>query len=193
MRRIALLGLLLLIPACDSIGNYIGDPTDGFGGFIGDTHTPSRNVNSPLASAPNISRVRGIAVETTPLLPEPGNIWPGPPRPDPTLADIQREQNQGVPLRPGGSGTPPSVMQPTLPTPIAPPGPAASRDAPRVPAPSAGVVQTLQGPAVLRTESSGIQTYTLPNGSTGRAISNGNGTITLIGPDGSVQSVPAPR
>jgi hypothetical protein len=55
------------------------------------------------------------------------------------------------------------------------------------------VVQTQQGPAVISTGNNGLMTFTLPNGGTGRAIDNGNGTMTLISPDGGVQTVNSPR
>ena len=35
MRRIALLGLIVLLPGCE----YASSPFVGFGGFIGDTHS----------------------------------------------------------------------------------------------------------------------------------------------------------
>jgi hypothetical protein len=38
-----------------------------------------------------------------------------------------------------------------------------------------------------------VQTYTSPNGVTGVAVPNGNGTTTLIAPDGTTQTVPTPR
>ncbi len=194
MRHIAMLGLILLLPACS-----------GLGGMISDTVSFNRNPNLPPGDSDNMLRVRGEGVETVPLLPEPGNVWPGPPQPEPTLGDLQREQNQGelpppaqVPVvphpQPRGSSTPPESVQPNAPAPL-PLNPPALRNAPSValPPPVPGVVQTPQGSAVISTTRNGQQTYTLPNGVTGRAISNGNGTVTLIGPDGSVQSVPAPR
>ena len=46
---------------------------------------------------------------------------------------------------------------------------------------------------LLNVGANGIMNYTLPNGATGRAIDNGNGTVTLIGADGQVMTVPASR
>jgi hypothetical protein len=65
--------------------------------------------------------------------------------------------------------------------------------APPAPIASGTVLQTGSGPAVITSGNNGIMTFTLPNGTTGRAINNGNGTMTLIGTDGTVMSVPAPR
>jgi hypothetical protein len=208
MRRFALLCLVAALPGCD----YIGNPYDGFGGFIGDTHSVYRNPNRPVGDSENLRRVTGRGVNIDPLLPEPGNVWPGPTPQDPTLADIERSQNSGQPLGaatapattdqpvvphpqprpyPPGSSTPPTAMAPV--PPVAP--------LPRVPAPAPTqapppplTVQTPQGPARLNPGSGGVQTYTpATGGGMGIVVPNGNGTSTLIGPDGSVQTVPSPR
>jgi len=200
-----LLPLLLVLAGCegvDSPGDVVGNPFSGFGGFISDTHTFRDNPNGPVGDADNMQRARGLEVQTPPLLPEPGNIWPGPLPPEPTLADLQKEQNSGAPyspppanpeppVRPRGSSTPPPMSQaPSLPQPgAAAPPPAAGQ----ISAPSPNVVQTPDGPAVINTGGNGVQTYTLPNGGSGRAIPNGNGTMTLIGGDGRVTTVPMPR
>ncbi len=203
MRRIALLGLTLLLPACST---YAGNPFDGFGGFLSDTVNFQRNRNQPTGDSVNMNRVRGEDVATEPLLPEPGNVWPGLPKAEPTLGELMRQQDQEQPSappapvvphpQPRGSSTPPASVQPSAPAPL-PLTPSTPRPAPPVSQfqtpPSLGVVQTPQGPAVITGGANGQQTFTLPNGGTGRAINNGNGTVTLIGPDGSVQSVPAPR
>ena len=91
MRRIALLGLLLLLPACQTLG---GNPFDGIGGFFGDTASYRLNPNQPVGDAPNLLRVMGKPVEQPALTPEPGDVWPGPVAPEPTLQDIERQQNQ---------------------------------------------------------------------------------------------------
>jgi hypothetical protein len=78
---------------------------------------------------------------------------------------------------------------PLAPPPVAAPAPAIAAG----PLPAGGVVITPQGQAVITNGSNGVQNYTLPNGGTGRVINNGNGTVTLIGADGTVQSAPAPR
>ena len=216
MRRIVLLGFVLLLPGCESwngFQDYFTSPFVGVGGFINDTVTFRRNVNAPLGDGDNMNRVRGREVTAEPLLPEPGNVWPGPPRPQATLSDLEREQ--GTPGAPGAPGaSPPQVPAGTPGAPHPQPRgsstppyqapvsnlPPPSRGAAPLPTPSiaippplTGIVQTPQGPAVITNGGNGVQTYTLPNGGTGRAINNANGTVTLIGPDGSVQSVPAPR
>jgi hypothetical protein len=54
------------------------------------------------------------------------------------------------------------------------------------------VAQTPEGVAV-PSSSGAIRTYTLPGGRQGVLVPNGNGTSTLIMPDGSVQTIPTPR
>ena len=93
MRRFALLGLTLLLPACQTM---VGNPLDGAGGFIADTHTFHLNPNRPVGEAPNVLRVEGRQVDQVPLTPEPGDVWPGPIAPEPTLQDIERQQNQSL-------------------------------------------------------------------------------------------------
>jgi hypothetical protein len=63
---------------------------------------------------------------------------------------------------------------------------------PSQPAPQVRTLQTPQGPATT-SGGPGVQTYTGPTGTTGLVVPNGNGTSTLIAPDGSVQTVPTPK
>ena len=64
-----------------------------------------------------------------------------------------------------------------------------SQSAPRSP-----TVQTPGGAAVVNQGSgTSVQTYTDPKGGTGLMVPNGNGTSTMIAPDGSVQTVPTPK
>jgi hypothetical protein len=197
MRRIALLGLTLLLPACQ---NYVGNPFVGFGGFVGDVETVKLNPNKPVGDAPNLQRVQGTEVDLPALTTEPGDIWPGTIPPEPTLQDLQRQQNLGdmnPALQPRGSSTPPAVMAPDAvpaPPPIRPrggPPPSASQTAPSTPA--TVTYQTPKGPVVGTQSGNGVQTYTDPRGGTGIVVPNGNGTSTLIGSDGSVLTVPTPR
>jgi hypothetical protein len=194
MRRTALLGLTLLLPACQ---NYVSSPFDGFGGFIGNTQTFNANANRPTGDAPNVLRADGQPIELEALTPEPGNVWPGPAAPEPTLEDIERQQNEsqtpGEPARPlprgsstppGGVGLEPGPPDQPVPPPHAPPAP---------PPPSPRFYPTPGGPVVGTQTGNGVQTFTDPKGGMGIVVPNGNGTSTLIGPDGSVTSVPTPR
>jgi hypothetical protein len=201
MRRLAPLGLFVLLTGC---GTMAGSPFDGFGGFFGDSHTVERDAHRVPGDSPNLRRVVGADTSVAPVEPEPGNIWPGPQPPEPTLSDLERMQNSNMPL-----GQEPEVQQPQrqprpfVPGSSAPPGP--PRPAPQVqpgrqplqPAPDPNLpasrtYQTPQGPAT-GSGPGGVQTYTDPKGGTGIVVPNGNGTSTLIAPDGSITTVPNPR
>jgi hypothetical protein len=94
MRRIALLGFIVLLPGCQYTGNLAGNPLDGFGGFIGDTHTWRFDPTAPTETSQTERLVRGEDVQIKPLLPEGGDVWPGPPAPIPTMEDLQNPNNQ---------------------------------------------------------------------------------------------------
>ena len=54
-------------------------------------------------------------------------------------------------------------------------------------------VTTPQGVAPVYQNPNGVTTFTAPGGGQGIMVPNGNGTSTLIGPDGSIQTVPTPK
>jgi len=118
MRRIALLGLTLLLPGCQ----FAGNPLDGSIGFIGDTHTWTDDPTAPMAQSENERRVRGYDTPEQTLLPEPGDVWPGPPAPIPTMQELQNLNNKEV-LPPPNIPTGP--LQPVFPqnAPATPPQP----------------------------------------------------------------------
>ena len=58
--------------------------------------------------------------------------------------------------------------------------------------PSRTIIQTPTGTATT-SGGPGMQTFTDPNGRTGLMVPNGNGTSTLIAPDGTVTTVPTPK
>ena len=197
MRLFAPIGILLLASGCQ----FVSSPFDGVGGFIADTHSPLRGPNRPVGDSDNMRRVMGEPSTSEPLVPEPGNVWPGPLPPEMTLQDIQRTNDQEM-LKPGEemnlrsprASSTPSAALPQQPIqngqrvqPIPQTMPSNAQPAPRDP-----TVQTPSGPAILGNNGS-VQTYTDPRGNTGIVIPNGNGTSTLIAPDGSVQTVPSPR
>ena len=205
MRRIALLGLVSLLPGCT-----------GFGEFLDHTFT-TRNPNLPMADSQNVRRALGQDGDVEPLAPEPGNVWPGEQPPNPTLQDIQRQDNAsaagrgfepttvpgatpGLPAgrqpRPAarGSSTPPGSVQPgadPLPRPDvlgAPP----SSSLPG-PGPQGRIIPTPRGPAVDVGGTSSYRQVNPPGQPGSIMVPNGNGTSTIISPDGSVQTVPTPR
>lgn len=175
MRRIALLVLCLGATGCDSV---VSSPFVGFGGFLADTHTYQRGPNSPVGNSENMLRVRGQGPTIEPLVPEAGNVWPGPAEAMPTLEDLIKENNAGqllpgdqMAITPYGTTRPPAGAPPAsqfTPPPSRPPSAS----------PQSGA---------------GATTFTDPKGGTGLLVPNGNGTSTLIGPDGSVKTVPTPN
>ncbi len=227
--------MALLLSGCAGVGNYLGSTINPFG-----------DPNAPRGYALNMQRARGNDVAVRPIRPQPGDVWPGPVRPVPTLGEIQQHMN--VPLgqeyqnqygtQPGngaasysvprgavprrmtpnrqsgvmgpnagttkfggyghagkGSSTPPGSNQNAMPN-----APAAITSQP-TPAPTIGagkgfaVGQTLMSPAgpagVVTGASNGrYQTVAPINGQGGGIlIPNGNGTATLIQPDGQVVTV----
>jgi hypothetical protein len=186
------LGLLVLLGGCGS----------GFDTFLSDTMPFSSAPNPPIGDSENLRRVRTEPATVPPLQPEAGNVWPGPPPPEPTLADIQRQTNplpppNLTPVLPPGSSTPPQPVPNTVPgaVPNAQRGSAPALDSGAGAAAGTGFVQTPRGPAAITGGTPHYQTTAPPPGGTagGILVPNGNGTSTLIGPDGSVSTVPTPK
>ncbi|EHH68303.1 hypothetical protein GMO_10730 [Gluconobacter morbifer G707] len=61
------------------------------GKFFQDTFlwTALDNPNGPHGDSENIRRARGETASEVPIFPEKGNIWPGTPQPLPTLKDVE--------------------------------------------------------------------------------------------------------
>lgn len=153
------------------------------------------NPNTPAGNSEMFQRLRGERFEVSPLLPEAGNIWPGPQKPDPTLQELQAQQNGAGPASVGG-GTDHQQPRPAGPQGPAPavvkPGPTPGLVAPQKQAPGGGVVDTTGGrnlPDYRRLQPSS-SAPAAPQAGKGILVPNGNGTSTLIGPDGSVSTVP---
>ncbi len=170
MHRLASIGVLLAMTGCShlpdssampsmpslpSSSDIVGNPLVGAGGFIADTHTYHRGPNRPVGDSDNMRRVAGQDMASDPLLPEEGNIWPGPIPADKTLADIEKQNaaevlKSGEQLNLGNGGL-------------------------------------SGGGAPSRTPATPSVTSFKPI-----LVPNGNGTSMLIGPDGSVKTVPTP-
>jgi hypothetical protein len=175
MRQYALIGLVLLLSGCS--GAY---------DFFMDTHTYIWNSNRPIADSENIRRVRGLAPQLPPVTPEPGNVWPGPIPPEPTLSDLEKDTT------PLGGQVSPDTTNPQ--TPAAPDH--------RQPRPAPGGVSTLLPPSSPPGTGSAVgpsraQGRVDPASGQGRngaiVVPNGNGTSTIINPDGSITTVPTPK
>ena len=162
----------------------------GTGVFLDHTFTMfGNNPNTPAGNSEMFQRLRGESVTVTPLVPETGNVWPGPQKPDPTLQELEAQQQQSGNAAPAVIGGGTDHQQPH---------PAGAQPAVRPDGSTAGVPRppqrTRNGTAVDTTGGQDIPNYRQlqPNGTTGKGIlvPNGNGTSTLIGPDGSVSTVP---
>jgi hypothetical protein len=180
MRRSALLGCAIatssLLSGCTGTGVFFDHTFTWF----------EANPNAPAGNSEMFQRLRGEPIDVTPLVPEAGNVWPGPQKPDLTLQEIEQQQqgpaaaatvgpaDRRVP-HPQGSSSP-AVVQPTSPPNlIGPPQ------------------HTPGGTSLDVTGGQNIPGYrhmqTPPSGR-GILVPNGNGTSTLIGPDGSISTVP---
>lgn len=190
--------LLLLLSGCTGVGSYMRS-----------TISPNGNPNTPKSEAINMQRARGNVVEVQPITPMPGDVWPGPVQPVPTLGQIQKRMNTplsdeynqqyGAPA----AGVLPSSGQSSF---LAPPG-VTSRVAnpnfiqpPKIQSspPPFQVGQEViapYGPAgVVTGNSNGRYQMVAPiNGRGGGTLfPNGNGTATLVGPDGQQTTILAP-
>ncbi|MCC6717751.1 MAG: hypothetical protein IT555_07705 [Acetobacteraceae bacterium] len=184
MRRIALLLLPALLAGCATM---VGSPADGMGGFLGDVISLRTNPHRPVIDSDNARRITGADVQTDPLRVEDGNVWPGPLPPARTMSDMQRDMATLPPIdAPRGTAAPPASLRPA-------PAPAAPSARPVGAMPGGRVLNTPAGPATTTVGSNGVETYSLPDGRTGIVMPNANGTLTLIGPDGTTQTIPAPR
>lgn len=185
MRRIAMLTLVLTVSACGH--NTWSDPP----------FTGGADPNRPHGDSVNLMRAMGDAPAVTPLLPEPGDIWPGPLPPMPTLQDIERDSGlshltPGATPMPGSSSPPPTSSLPPLPRQLTPvPSSPMPRAAP--PQQSGKTVQTPSGPGVTTGGTDKYQTTTTPGGGSAIIVPNGNGTSTVIYPDGRIETIPTPK
>lgn len=90
------LGILLLLSACSSERH-----------FAAHTLWPFGNPNAPKAVSETAKRAIGKDPKIAILTPQPGNVWPGPVQPMPTLSEV--EKNANLPL---GEGYTPSLPSP---------------------------------------------------------------------------------
>jgi hypothetical protein len=200
MRRFALTCLCLALAGC------------GYDTWWNPPFTSGYNPHLPVGDSENMRRVMGEQAEAPHLTPEPGNIWPGPAPPAPTLEDLEQQGQPSGPERPvpgspdfqgqpslpppppaRGSSTPPGSSQPSMPPVPTPTPPATSSVTPPARNPAGQIYQTPQGPAVTSGGGPGYQTTTTPGGGSAIIVPNGNGTSTIIHSDGRIETVPTPR
>ena len=175
MRRIIYSGLMILaaslLAGCTGTGLFLDHTFRNFGSVP----------NAPAGNSQTMQRIRGESIDIKPILPEPGNVWPGPQPPDPTLDEMSKQQaaasRRGL--------VPPPANPGRMRMPGIAPGGAGPLSSP--------VVQTPNGPSVTvggGSERGYKQLQSPTPGGSGILVPNGNGTSTLINPDGSVQTVP---
>jgi hypothetical protein len=207
MQRIALLTLALMLSGC------------GYKTWWNPPLTAGYNPNRPVNDSENMRRVEGQEPSVPPLTTEPGDIWPGPLAPPPTLQDLEANGGltpqpeapvPGSPLNRGteapypspnpgqGSSSPPANDQPQPAPPSPRPAPPlSSYAAPPTPPPASGqtgqVLQTRRGPAVTTGGGPGYQTTISPGGGQSIVVPNGNGTSTVIHSDGRIETIPTPK
>jgi hypothetical protein len=205
MRRFASLGALLLLSGC------------GYSTWWNPPFTGGFNPHKPVGESENMQRVEGAQVVPPALSPEPGDIWPGPIKAEPTLQELEQSGSltpmpeqpvPGSPLANGtggappspppqsarGSSTPPPSNQPGLaPLPTHRPAAPATAAAPPENGPAGRVVNTPNGTGVISGGTGGYQTMMLPGGGSAIVVPNGNGTSTVIKPDGTMETIPTPK
>ena len=154
MRPIVLLGLTLTLtlPLAGCGDTWWNPPFTG--GF---------NPHRPVVDSDNMRRVTGQDAPTAALESEPGDVWPGPLPPTPTLSDME-----------GATGIGSASQQPNYGT-SPPPAPYQAHGNTMPPA----TVTPLQ---VLR-----------PARTAPVVVPNGNGTSTVIHPDGRIETIPTPK
>ncbi len=154
MRRLALLGLTLTLalPLAGCGDTWWNPPfTGGFSPHV------------PVVDSDNMRRVMGQASATAALQTEPGDVWPGPLPPSPTLSDMEDLNSQGAlppPFAPRDPNAPPLPNVPARPR-VAVPPPSTAAATPSTAAPI--------------------------------VVPNGNGTSTVIHPDGRIETIPTPK
>jgi hypothetical protein len=164
MRRIALVSLTML-SGC------------GYHTWWNPPFTTGYSPNTPVTNSVNVSRVKGRDMAVSPLTTQPGDIWPGPLPPPTTLQDLER-------------GTPTGVEAPVRGSPLSRQG--GSLTAPLPNGTPGGTPGGAPGGTTGATPSRG--------GAPGQPeidkriiVPNGNGTSTVIYPDGRIETIPTPK
>ncbi len=153
MRPIVLLGLTLslTLPLAGCGDTWWNPPFTG-------GYSPNR----PAMDSDNMRRVTGQDAPTAALESEPGDVWPGPLPPTPSLSDME-----------GQNGIGSAAQQPNYGT-SALPGPYPAR----VAAPTAPIAPVQP---------------TRPARTAPVVVPNGNGTSTVIHPDGRIETILTPK
>lgn len=182
MRRLALVSLLL-VSGCSG---------SGFWRYEQDTLTlpglpfiKGANPNQPSGSSENYFRALGAKQDANlPVqLTEAGDVWPGPPAPVPTLKDLQKQQSAEI--TGNGTGLTPLPSLPSL------PGYEISQQEPSRAPPASAL--TAPGRPMHVPPTSTLSPDVNTTGSAPIVVPNGNGTSTVISPNGQVSTIPTPK
>lgn len=146
------------------------------------------NPHLPVVDSDNMRRAMGQASSTAALESEPGDVWPGPLPPTPTLRDL--EGQNGI----GSAAQQPNYGTSALPAPNRSGSPPAPGYTPQTPSNGSGqVIPLSRGQAVTTGGGAGYQTTTTPGGGSAIVVPNGNGTSTVIHSDGRIETIPTPK
>jgi hypothetical protein len=129
------------------------------------------NPNRPVSDSVNMNRVLGQDVAVKPLTPEPGDIWPGPLPPPRTLQDLERQM-------PSASG----ATRPVRGSPLD-----RARNPLLAPLPNGTTPGAAKGGYAIPSDRS------TPPADRRIIVPNGNGTSTVIHPDGRIETIPTPQ
>jgi hypothetical protein len=125
------------------------------------------NPNLPVSDSENMTRVMGGAAATTPLTTEPGNIWPGALPPPRSLQELEKSAPTAFKPAAPAKGSPMDRASNPLLAPL-PNGMNAEPPAPGQSPPASGADRRI-------------------------IVPNGNGTSTVIYPDGRIETIPTPK
>ncbi len=180
MRKAALLAIPVLLSGCSGLGKSLHDTVT----------LPGANPNMPDGISENMEKVRGHAYMAMPLVAEGGDIWPGAPQPLPTLRDVMASPNG---LRDALSDTNSYFGSMTK-------SHGASNDS-SIQLGDGGTIQmgehdgVVNGvhqssrPSLSSSVEDNAHKYLTPTHNGTIVIPNGDGTSTLIAPDGTVRVV----
>ncbi|CEF55690.1 hypothetical protein [Acetobacter ghanensis] len=171
MRKAALLGVCVMMSGCA-----------GFEKVMSDTMSlPGENPNAPSGSDLNMRRVQGQATSEVPILPQGGNVWPGPPDPLPTLEDVAKGRTGKLPGEEVTAATGPQL----------PDGQEMSIGE------KENIHKGVVGNSLYASPVAGATTAQPAGAAKAKAapieIPNGDGTTTLIHSDGSISTIGTPR
>lgn len=165
----------------------------GFRTFLDNTHGTAAHVNAPVGNSEAMRTVNGVrgTSEQLPLPADSGNIWPGALPKIATLEDLQRT----APPTLEGVTAPPLANLPGLSIPTIPhhlqPRPGEDGTVLNGPLASPGAAITLPRDTGVLPRALPPSRVPVSPGST--VVPNGDGTSTVIAPNGTITTIPTPK